>query len=96
MLDTIGPNSPVWDDASTPFSLPKGLQILLGDVHGGSETPGMIKALMQWRDSSLEGPTKWNEVAMANTAVEEAFFLLTNASVANVQAYDDVLSSYSK
>lgn len=35
-----------------PFALPPGLRLRLADVAGGSETPGMVRQVLAWRDGT--------------------------------------------
>ena len=55
-----------WDDTTKAFIFPPGFKLLLGDVHGGSETPGMVKQILAWKasDDSKENaePTLSNEI----------------------------------
>lgn len=40
-----------WAYSATPFCLPPGLALALADVAGGSETPGMVRIILAWRDA---------------------------------------------
>jgi len=54
-----------------PFSLPRGLHLLLGDVQGGSETPGMVKKVLEWRKNQPVAAKKlWDDLARLNFEVE--------------------------
>lgn len=54
-----------------PFSLPQGLHLLLGDVQGGSETPGMVKKVLEWRKQQAAAANKlWDDLARLNFEVE--------------------------
>jgi phosphomevalonate kinase len=35
-----------------PFALPRGLRLMLADVAGGSETPGMVRQVLAWREAA--------------------------------------------
>ena len=37
-----------------PFAMPPRLGLLLGDVAGGSETPGMVRQVLAWRERGLQ------------------------------------------
>ena len=41
------------DNLVTPLSLPPGLQILLADVCGGSESPSMARKVLSWKQSQI-------------------------------------------
>jgi len=54
-----------------PFSLPPGLHLLLGDVQGGSETPGMVKKVLEWRQKQPSLATElWDYLKQLNFEVE--------------------------
>lgn len=38
----------------TPFSLPPGLTLILGDVSQGSDSPKMASKLLQWKADNQE------------------------------------------
>ena len=38
----------VWRFTAEPFVLPRGITLMLADVAGGSETPGMVKRVLEW------------------------------------------------
>jgi phosphomevalonate kinase len=42
-------NSGEWDCTFTPFSLPPGLELLMADVCGGSESPSMARRILEWK-----------------------------------------------
>lgn len=46
-----GPSAlPGWRFTAAPFGLPRGLSLALADVAGGSETPSMVRRVLEWRD----------------------------------------------
>ena len=40
-----------WDCTVTPISLPPGLELLMADVCGGSESPSMARKILEWKKS---------------------------------------------
>eukprot|EP00808_Paulinella_micropora_P010256 g13133.t1 len=40
-----------------PAALPPGLELVLGDVKGGSSTPGMVKKVLAWWKEQRPKPT---------------------------------------
>ena len=40
-----------WDTTQKPFTLPQGLEIIMADVCGGSESPSMARKVLQWHKS---------------------------------------------
>jgi phosphomevalonate kinase len=43
------PTPIVWDQSVEPLQLPKGIQLVLADVRGGSESPSMARKVMAWK-----------------------------------------------
>jgi phosphomevalonate kinase len=48
------------------------LQVILADVSGGSESPGMASQVLKWKDKQSE-PLIWNELARINQRIVELF-----------------------
>lgn len=44
-----------WDNEVEPFSLPPGLQLVLGDVYGGSNSPTMSSNVLKWQQEQKDG-----------------------------------------
>ncbi|KAK2745466.1 phosphomevalonate kinase [Onygenales sp. PD_40] len=63
-------NTPVpWDTECVDFGtkLPRGMQMVLADVDCGSETPGMVKKVLQWREKNREQADElWAELQENN------------------------------
>lgn len=38
-----------WDSEASCFNLPNGLNLVLSDVHGGSNTPKMVGQILKWK-----------------------------------------------
>jgi phosphomevalonate kinase len=52
LFELVNDTSKIWDCTVAPFSLPPGLDIIMADVCGGSESPSMAKKVMEWKRSS--------------------------------------------
>lgn len=67
-------SSGLWDHKVNGFQLPRGVDILLADVCGGSETPSMVRKILQWRDSARtqtgEDPPLWNKLSRLNVEID--------------------------
>lgn len=70
-----------------PFALPRGLCLMLADVAGGSETPGMVRQVLAWRD----GTATTAGVRVSSSAHEPPAVPLL-ASLAALSPTGDVLS----
>ncbi|OJD27734.1 phosphomevalonate kinase [Blastomyces percursus] len=58
-----------WDTECVDFGtkLPRGMQMVLCDVDCGSQTPGMVKKVLQWREENREeADTLWAELQQNN------------------------------
>ena len=49
LLDLVDDATDKWDCTVTPFVLPKGLDIIMADICGGSESPSMAKKVLDWK-----------------------------------------------
>ena len=47
-----------WGFSVKPLSLPPGLDLAMGDVNGGSETPSMVRKVLSWRESGGEAAAR--------------------------------------
>ncbi|CUG90591.1 phosphomevalonate kinase-like protein, putative [Bodo saltans] len=88
--DCVKPEK-LWVEPIAFPGLPKGLSLVLGDIHqGGSATPGMVAKVMAWRKSVKEVTDNlWDQLGAANrsyvTLLQE-LCLQASASVANHDA----------
>ena len=96
----------IWDARMTPLHLPPGLELLMADVCGGTESPSMARKVLAWK-KELEGDDHhpWEELKVINLKLEELFrsefcepafldFLRLNAVVlSNIPANDWVTSN---
>jgi phosphomevalonate kinase len=71
---------------TTAHGLPRGINLMLADIHqGGSATPGMVAKIMSWRKSVKDQPGNlWDTLARANEAylatIAELHSIATEAS----------------
>jgi phosphomevalonate kinase len=57
-----------------PFSLPKGLEILVGDVSGGSSTVSMVRKVLEWKKNEPDESTYLiNNLNICNQKVAHEF-----------------------
>ena len=52
LCDLVDDKLKKWDCTVTPFTLPKGLEIIMADICGGSESPSMAKKVLDWKKNS--------------------------------------------
>ncbi|KAF2018604.1 phosphomevalonate kinase [Aaosphaeria arxii CBS 175.79] len=61
-----------WDTsiAKAAIKMPKGLRLVMCDVDCGSETPGMVKTVLKWREQNKEEADRvWNALQQGNEAL---------------------------
>jgi len=80
----------VWDETMVqPLTVPAGqLQVLLADVQGGSESPGMAKQVLQWKQQKMIGTSTiphWDDLKRLNERVVQ---LLQDISTTSSIDYD--------
>jgi phosphomevalonate kinase len=85
-----------WDDQINQFLFPKYINIILADVQGGSETPGMVKKVEEWKkNGGIEAENCWEGLAAANRIIEGHFGELNKLSQQNEKIWIDVLDKCS-
>ena len=85
-------NNGIWDAQTAQLSLPAGLELLMADVCGGSESPSMARKVLAWKKQLENDDTdnSWRKLKVINEAIEGLFsgelseptflkFLQTNA-----------------
>ena len=56
----------------TPFSLPRGIELMLADICGGSVTTSMVRVVRAWKEKDpVSSASLWGEMAQCNTRVEK-------------------------
>ncbi|KAF2071618.1 hypothetical protein CYY_007066 [Polysphondylium violaceum] len=74
LIENVNFENSKWDNQHSDMALPPGLSLLLADVSIGSNTPSMVKSILEWRknqhSTALDLWTKLNE---KNTDVKKHF-----------------------
>ncbi|KAL7463715.1 hypothetical protein ACHAXS_004069 [Conticribra weissflogii] len=52
LVDVVDDANGSWDSTVTPVNLPPGLELLMADVCGGSESPSMAKQILEWKKNN--------------------------------------------
>ena len=69
-------------DMVTSLPIPPQLQLLLGDVCGGSESPGMAKSILKWKQSHIGGPhPHWDDLQVLNEKLLGLFTQLQSSDI---------------
>lgn len=68
-----------WSQTIRPFALPYGMDIVLGDVCGGSSSPSMARQVLRWRnDKPALAEKVWDTLASANTEIFDTLEEMNN------------------
>jgi len=65
-----------WDASVEPLILPMGLDLIMADVCGGSESPSMATKIMKWKKESSSDI--WNTLADVNKQIHKILQTLVN------------------
>lgn len=63
----------IWDAKITPLNLPPGLELLMADVCGGSESPSMARKVLAWKKEIEGDDNSWEKLKAINLKLEELF-----------------------
>lgn len=66
-----------WPMNIAPCSLPPGISLIMGDVHGGSETPKMVSQVLKWRKENEQRANQvWDAINQGNKDLVAEFMRL--------------------
>jgi phosphomevalonate kinase len=74
-----------------PLKVPNGLQLLLADVCGGSESPSMARKVLQWKQQPDRKAQYWENLASINDEIVALWSELNDVNVQELstQTYQD-------
>ncbi len=81
-----------WDTEirKAAISMPKGLRLVMCDVDCGSETPGMVKQVLKWREENKDHvDSVWNVLQAGNDALAAELTRLATANVTEKEGKPD-------
>ncbi|TGZ85031.1 Phosphomevalonate kinase [Ascodesmis nigricans] len=56
-----------WEYEARKTTVPRGFRVVMGDVRGGSATPGMVKTVLRWREENGEkAKERWDAIHALN------------------------------
>jgi len=79
LLDAVQSET-MWTQTTTPFNLPPGLGLIMGDVCGGSSSTSMARAVLSWLDNKKGAKEIWDELRATNNKIRENFSSMIDAS----------------
>lgn len=80
-----------WDTEirKAAIKMPKGMRLVMCDVDCGSETPGMVKKVLKWREENKETANKiWNALQTGNDALAAELTRLAGQGESDTHQYD--------
>lgn len=95
LVDETGKDG-AWDTeiVKDAVKVPTGLRLVMCDVKGGSQTPGMVKTILLWRKQQGESAEAlWESLQAANTALADELVRLADVTE---QDYSKLRSCFSK
>lgn len=60
----------VWDHSVVPIQMPPGIEVIMGDVSAGANTPSMVKQVLRWRQTDAAASTLWDEYAKTSDELQ--------------------------
>eukprot|EP00817_Percolomonadidae_sp_ATCC50343_P003944 CAMPEP_0117423928 /NCGR_PEP_ID=MMETSP0758-20121206/4452_1 /TAXON_ID=63605 /ORGANISM="Percolomonas cosmopolitus, Strain AE-1 (ATCC 50343)" /LENGTH=406 /DNA_ID=CAMNT_0005207407 /DNA_START=502 /DNA_END=1719 /DNA_ORIENTATION=- len=76
------------------FELPPYFELVVGDVQGGSETPGMVRKVLKWRkENSVESKELWSDIQAKNNQIASLFEELSMCANQRPTLYINTLDS---
>jgi phosphomevalonate kinase len=90
-------NESKWGQTVKQFSLPSNMDIIMGDVCGGSSSTSMARAVLQWRKDEPEIANEvWNTLAKTNLELYQSFESLNELYAENQEKFQDSLLKLSE
>ena len=78
----------LWTHTVAPFTLPPSMDIMMGDVCGGSSSTSMAREVLRWRaEQPQEAGVIWSELAATNMLIFESFERLSALAKTNRSEY---------
>ena len=73
LLSIVNDTQNQWDSTATPVTLPPGLELLMADVCGGSESPSMATKILNWkknhRQTGFMDDYYWKDLKRCNRKI---------------------------
>merc|ERR1711871_917345 len=90
--DTAKDNQ-IWNQAMSAFSLPPGMDIIMGDVCGGSPSSSMAKNVLNWlKEKPVQSSSVWTALSEANKSIYDTFVKLNTIAAENPDQFTKDIS----
>ncbi|KAK9481353.1 ribosomal protein S5 domain 2-type protein [Lipomyces japonicus] len=81
-----------WGVVTEPCTIPRRVQLLMGDVSGGSETPKLVQLVQKWRNEIIaktgSDPQAWTSLGKANIRLIQLMNKLSTKASQDSAEYD--------
>ncbi|KAJ2825448.1 phosphomevalonate kinase [Coemansia erecta] len=92
LVQATSPENPGWNSEVEPVAIPPRLTLRLADVDAGSNTPSMVKKVLQWQKANPEqAATLWASLDAANNYIGHIWSSLSEAHRANSAEYSSAI-----
>lgn len=95
LADVANPSEQVWDHTVASFCLPPGVNMLVGDVCGGSETPSMVRKVLAARASTPAAAQEWAALQQLNERAVATLDQLSELASSHAECYQRVVQRLS-
>ena len=87
IYDTVKDNQ-IWNEAISAFSLPPGMDIIMGDVCGGSPSSSMAKNVLHWlKEKPMQSTSVWTALSEANKSIYDTFVKLNTIAAESPEQF---------
>ncbi|KAJ2155889.1 phosphomevalonate kinase [Coemansia sp. RSA 552] len=92
LVNATSPMNPAWDSSIAPVAIPPRLTLRLADVDAGSNTPSMVKKVLQWQKSAPDrAAALWSALDAANNRITQLWADLICAHENDSAGYDSAI-----
>ncbi|KAJ1956311.1 phosphomevalonate kinase, partial [Linderina pennispora] len=89
----VSPENAAWDNEAIPVQIPPGFTLRLADVDAGSNTPSMVRKILQWKKAFPEKSDKlWQSLHDANAQIRVLWDKLADAHRSDPKGYDSAIA----
>jgi phosphomevalonate kinase len=97
LVQELVADSNIWNQKISPIRLPAPLNIMMGDVCGGSSSVSMAQAVIAWRSGGFSAADKiWEALSTCNTDIYQAFRDLEGLERFRAQEFQEVIAKCSR
>lgn len=93
--DPTSTGTVTWNQSVEPLQLPPGLDLVMGDVHGGSNSPLMARKVIEWRkQQSIVAEQVYADLGATNASICDTMRSLNKLAAMDISVYNTGLQWY--